>query len=210
MILTIYLSVSDGHGVGHLIGPRDTWGRFLNSDTGRWFIGVLTRIDEAAKNDKIALEKRLLLIREEHLKTHQYDYDYNITSDLNTIFNSVEDINPKMISRMMPSVKRLMGKAEEYLNEEETKLKEKLKDALKLLMTKYRLSVDSLENETHVSRFWDVIGTYFVNSRKIGNTTSKSEDSQRERVRDLHFGLGLGLGVLVLLCAAGAVVLFCT
>ena len=122
----------------------------------------------------------------------------------------MEDINPKMISRMMPSVKRLMGKAEEYLNEEETQLKEKLKDALKLLMTKYRLSVDSLENETDVSRFWDVIGTYFVNSRKIGNTTSKSEDSERERVRDLHFGLGLGLGVLVLLCAAGAVVLFCT
>ena len=174
MILTIYLSVSAGYGVGHLIGPRDTWGRFLNSDTGRWFIGVLTRIDEAAKNDQIALEKRLLLIREEHLKTHHYDYDYNITSDLNTIFNSVEDINPKMISQMIPRVKKLMGKAEEYLNEEETKLKEKLKDALKLLMTKYRLSVDSLENETDVSRFWDVIGTYFVNSRKMGNTTSKS------------------------------------
>ena len=210
MIHIIYLSNSAGHGLGHLIGPRDTWDRFLNSDTGRWFIGVITRNDETARNDKIALEKRLLLIRQEHLKTHRIDYDYNITGDLNAIFNSVEDINPKIIARMIPSVKRLMSKAEEYINEEETKLKKKLKDALKLLMTKYRLSVDLLKNETDVSRFWDVIGTYFVNSRKIGNTTSKNADSQRKRGRDLHFGLGLGLGVLVLLCAAGAVILFCT
>ena len=183
--------------MGHLIGPRRTWDRL---------IGFIT---ETVKNDRKALEKTLSRALQKHLKTHVFDYDYNITSDLNTIFDSVEDVKPKIITRMMPSVRRLMGKAEKDLDEEDIKLKKKVKDALKLLMTKEGLSVDALKNDTDVSMFWDVMGTYFVNSRKIGNETLKNEDLQRKRGADLHLGLGLGL-TLVFLCAAGAVILFCT
>ena len=202
-----------GHGIGHFVGPKGTWDSLLASERGHWLIGVLAGKNEAIKNDKEALKKRLQLIREEHLRTHTSYHSYNNTRELSFMFDSANNVNLENIARVIPNIERLMNRAINSLSQQEIKMKEKLTEAIKPLMTKYGLSLDLIKNDSDVSRYWDLIGTYLVNSKNKTERHEKfeqAEDEEEEKESDLALPLGLGFGVLALLLVSGAVILFCT